>query len=80
MNSKYTRNGAELNLPKLQPHFGPAYLDGEIWYANHFLLSKCLSYSRFGRGLFLDSQKVINSDFEYINWPQFRYAIVDCYC
>lgn len=58
------------NLPSM-------YLDGEIWYPPPFLSSSFNNsmYYRFGRGQFLDSQKLVLA-FGDISWPTLRYNIM----
>lgn len=54
----YTRSGYELEVPEEYADLFPAiFLDGEIW---------------FGRGLFLECQKLIRSPMDMVNWPFLR--------
>lgn len=73
----YSRAGTLLDLPEsYEDNFSYGLLDGEIWYSAAGTLGNTnIMLERFGRGNFPDSQRIVQADFNSINWVFLRYFI-----
>lgn len=70
--ARYTRAGLVLRLPKFFKIKSEVFFDGEIWYYNYNLKYETHIIYRFGKGSFLESQKIVTSD-ENLDWSHLRY-------
>lgn len=65
----------QLNLPPLvlQENLPNLFLDGELWFVlqNNLFYYNSNIFTRFGRGTFVDSQKIASNS-ESIDWQHLR--------